>query len=1118
LFVDASTDCVGIGTTAAIDTQIGGNAKLGVYDASGARVGIWGNGGRWWYLHGEDSNALQIGYRASSNTTDGDAITIKTGPLVGIGTTAPMGVFHAHNGGTQPTAFSGLSGVFSKTTGGATQVSLYSTNDTVCDLLFSDPEDVDVGRVRYDHSSNSMSLTTNAATQMTIDSSGNVGIGTPSPDADLHVVGSTIIGVDAATGPRLRAVGSGDDFYLQTSNSSTGGTGTKLHFSKLNSTDTTMTVDTSSKKVGIGTTSPSEKLEVVGNAILDATDANLKLKAGGGGTTGAVYYTFNTDSTIYGRVDLPYDTRASVGLRMKSASGYPITIDSGNGILFGEDGTAHSAFDNAGKLGIGTTSPANALHVVGNDEETSAINTATATSLEVAGNGTGTNSGGTILFSAASGSWKFAAIKALVQNGTSNTAGDLAFSTRPVNSDSTLTEAMRIRYNGNVGIGTTTPNAKLQIRTSASEVEGISVLNAGNTSEIFKVIEDGSNGGYVDIRNSSNTSIIRLNSSGDSYFNAGDVGIGTTSPSVPLQVDATGEDGILLRNDVATNLTPLIEVRGQRSDANNSQACGGGLGLTRWAPNDQIVDTNTVGSIYFGGAHGATTADEANILYTASIKAEADETWSSSTNMATDLVFRTGSTGRAYAYNLSYGDSEVMRIVHEARVGIGTSSPAYKLDINDDAATGAGLRVTGGGGGSTIARFERDVGSSGCFVDVNCSSGDPQIRFTESSGVDWSIGVEGNVFEIVDGSALNGASKFEITSTGDASAVGNLGATGGTISAGFPDVTSGLLNLYGGATGNEGGEIKIFTTAPYDTTYDYYFIDAYQDDLRIGRAGNNDITLTSGGNVGIGDFTPSYKLDVNGTFRTTDDIYNNISGTQSSLPGYHKGTYGAQIESTDTGSTLHIARSIGNCMNIGADSNATVVYFRDTSAGTTVATQVGSISITSSATAFNTSSDYRLKENEVSITDGIDRLKQLSPYRFNFKVDPDKIVDGFFAHEVSDVVPEAIRGEKDGMKDEEYVVSPAVYEDVVHPAVEATYDEDGQEITPAQEERTESVLVTEAVMGTLSVPDYQGIDQSKLVPLLTAALQEAITKIEENAAEIATLKTQVAALTSNSPE
>jgi hypothetical protein len=93
------------------------------------------------------------------------------------------------------------------------------------------------------------------------------------------------------------------------------------------------------------------------------------------------------------------------------------------------------------------------------------------------------------------------------------------------------------------------------------------------------------------------------------------------------------------------------------------------------------------------------------------------------------------------------------------------------------------------------------------------------------------------------------------------------------------------------------------------------------------------------------------------------------------------------------------------------------------------------------ATAYNTSSDYRLKDNVVNIVGGITRVKQLQPRRFNFTVEPQKTVDGFIAHEAQTVVPEAVTGEKDGEK-------------------------------------------------------MQGIDQSKLVPLLTAALQEAIEKIE----------------------
>ena len=108
---------------------------------------------------------------------------------------------------------------------------------------------------------------------------------------------------------------------------------------------------------------------------------------------------------------------------------------------------------------------------------------------------------------------------------------------------------------------------------------------------------------------------------------------------------------------------------------------------------------------------------------------------------------------------------------------------------------------------------------------------------------------------------------------------------------------------------------------------------------------------------------------------------------------------------------------------------------------------VGSIQANGTATSYNTSSDYRLKENVTAVTDGITRLQQLKPSRFNFIAASGHTIDGFIAHEVQSVVPEAVTGAKDAV------------------------DADGD-------------------------PVYQGIDQSKLVPLLTAALQEAVAKIE----------------------
>ena len=150
------------------------------------------------------------------------------------------------------------------------------------------------------------------------------------------------------------------------------------------------------------------------------------------------------------------------------------------------------------------------------------------------------------------------------------------------------------------------------------------------------------------------------------------------------------------------------------------------------------------------------------------------------------------------------------------------------------------------------------------------------------------------------------------------------------------------------------------------------------------------------------------------------------------------------------------------------------------------ATQVGTISVSGSATSYNTSSDYRLKEDDVPMTGATERVKALRPVNFAWKSDGSR-VDGFFAHEAQEVVPECATGAKDAMVTEEYEVTAEV---------EEVKDGNGNITTEA----------VEAVMGTRSVPDMQGIDQSKLVPLLTAALQEAITKIESLEARLSALE------------
>jgi hypothetical protein len=150
---------------------------------------------------------------------------------------------------------------------------------------------------------------------------------------------------------------------------------------------------------------------------------------------------------------------------------------------------------------------------------------------------------------------------------------------------------------------------------------------------------------------------------------------------------------------------------------------------------------------------------------------------------------------------------------------------------------------------------------------------------------------------------------------------------------------------------------------------------------------------------------------------------------------------------------------------------------------------VGTINTSGTTTGFNTSSDYRLKENVITEWDATTRLKQLKPSRFNFKADKDTTVDGFLAHEVSSIVPVAVSGEKDETQDLGTIKDKdgnVIRENVLETQ---TKKDDGQTWTKT---KTEDV--------------YQGIDQSKLVPLLTKALQEAVTKIETLEAKVTALE------------
>ena len=155
-------------------------------------------------------------------------------------------------------------------------------------------------------------------------------------------------------------------------------------------------------------------------------------------------------------------------------------------------------------------------------------------------------------------------------------------------------------------------------------------------------------------------------------------------------------------------------------------------------------------------------------------------------------------------------------------------------------------------------------------------------------------------------------------------------------------------------------------------------------------------------------------------------------------------------QASDFNANFKNSHTSGYCLGVEAATHLIFFY-------TTGSSNVGSINTNGSPVSYNTTSDYRLKENVDYTWDATTRLKQLKPARFNFIADADTTVDGFLAHEAQAVVPEAVTG--------------------THNEV----DDDGV-----------------AVM--------QGIDQSKLVPLLVKAIQEQQALIESLTARITTLE------------
>jgi len=390
--------------------------------------------------------------------------------------------------------------------------------------------------------------------------------------------------------------------------------------------------------------------------------------------------------------------------------------------------------------------------------------------------------------------------------------------------------------------------------------------------------------------------------------------------------------------------------------------------------------------------------------------------------------------------------TERARFDSSGRFGLGTTSASTKLHVRDGAGGGASLLTQ-----YDVLTVEND---DSCVIQiVSPTNKEGQIHFSDDSRARGQISYDHS----------SDAMHFNTASTERARIDSSGRLLVGTSSALASDTSNALIQVLGGT--NELPGIRIQGTNGNNAGC----IQLGNDPAGAGICCGVRITGDTGGGTTYNTYrssggAPFHAFAVNSTERMRIDTNGRVLINRTS------GLYTEQfLVESNTQTVLPMTIS-----NTDTDNSAeySIIFRRDQII-------VGSIQTTLSATNYVTSSDHRLKQNVVPLTGAVDRVNQLQVRRFNFIADPDTTVDGFIAHEAQAVVPEAVTG---------------------------THNE--VEVWKEGEELPDGVSVGDNKLDEdgNTIPKYQGIDQSKLVPLLTAALQEALAEIESLKARVTALE------------